>query len=119
MHTRTLPSAIKTILAVALVSTAAFTAPAVNAMPVTNTDTMTVQHTCEQTLGLTVNDTDYAACVSTLSRSLAMAMPAERRNMPTDRTACAQVGLLPGTNGYERCVANLDGALAETQLMSN
>ncbi|MBB6250540.1 hypothetical protein [Nitrospirillum iridis] len=118
MNTRTLSAATKSIAA-ALMIAATFATPAAFAMPVTASDTMTIQHTCQQTLGLTINDTDYAACVSTLSQALATAMPHERRGVPSDNAACAEVGLMPGTTGYSRCVANLDGALAQAQLSPN
>ncbi|WP_044560527.1 hypothetical protein [Azospirillum sp. B4] len=118
MNTRTLSASIRIAVATALMGAATFAAPAF-AAPVTATDTATIQHTCQTTLGLTVNDTDYAACVSTLSQSLAAAMPHERRGMPTDNVACAEVGLMPGSAGYARCIANLDGALAQAQLAPN
>ncbi|MEA1650568.1 hypothetical protein UAJ10_16300 [Nitrospirillum sp. BR 11164] len=119
MNTRTLPMIIKTGAIAALLG-ATVAAPAFAAAPLTVTvtaaSTATVQHACQSTLGLTVNNTDYAACVATLNQAVAVAQP--QRQTPTGN-ACAEVGLMPGTNGFERCVANLDGALNQVLLAPN
>lgn len=121
MNTRTLPMLIKTGVVAALLG-ASVAAPAFAAAPLTVTvtapGTATVQHACQSTLGLTVNNTDYAACVATLNQAVAAAQPQNHRPAPTGN-ACAEVGLTPGTNGFERCVANLDGALNQVLLAPN
>ncbi|TWB37780.1 hypothetical protein [Nitrospirillum viridazoti] len=121
MNTRTLPMFIKTGVVAALLG-ATVTAPAFAAAPLTVTvtalGTAAVQHACQSTLGLTVNNTDYAACVAALNQAVATAQPQNQRPTPTGN-ACAEVGLMPGTNGFERCVANLDGALNQVLLAPN
>ncbi|TWB15228.1 hypothetical protein FBZ89_1157 [Nitrospirillum amazonense] len=119
MNTRTLPTSIKATIAAALVGAATLAAPSAWATPVTDSDAAAIRHVCQQTLGLTVNDTDYAACVSTLNRALATAQPAERHSPPGAVSACAEVGLAPGSSGYSRCEANLDGALTQARLAPN
>ena len=116
MNTRTLSA-----VAAALFGAATFAAPAfANPLTVTVTATSaaTVQHACQATLGLTLNNTDYAACVATLTQAVAATQPQPHQQTPTD-SACAEVGLTPGTNGFERCVANLDGALNQVLLSPN
>ncbi|MEA1652224.1 hypothetical protein UAJ10_24830 [Nitrospirillum sp. BR 11164] len=117
MNTRALPASIKATIAAALMGAAILAAPAAPAAPVT--DAAAIRHICQQTLGLTVNDTDYAACVSTLSHALATARPEERRGAPGIVSACAEAGLVPGSGGYDRCEANLDSALTQARLAPN
>ncbi|WP_044558917.1 hypothetical protein [Azospirillum sp. B4] len=119
MNTRTLPAWIKAITAAALLGAAMCASPAAFAAPVTDGEAALIRHTCQGTLGLTVNDADYAACVSTLSQALAGVPSQERRPTPADKSACAEVGLAPGSGGYARCVANLDGALTQARLAPN
>ncbi|MEA1676621.1 hypothetical protein [Nitrospirillum sp. BR 11163] len=122
MNTWTLPMFIKTGVVAALMGAVAVTAPAFAAAPLTVTVTAvnaaTVQHACQTTLGLTVNNTDYTACVATLTQAVAATLPQAQHPSPTG-SACAEVGLAPGTNDFERCVANLDGVLNQVLLAPN
>ncbi|MEC4589966.1 MULTISPECIES: hypothetical protein [Nitrospirillum] len=123
MNTRTLSNSIKYITAAMLAGAAVLGAPAAFAAaataPIAAGDAAAVRHTCHQTLGLTINDVDYAACVSTLEQALAVALPAERHSAPGGSSACAEVGLLPGSAGYARCATNLEGALIQARLAPN
>ncbi|MDG3441814.1 hypothetical protein [Nitrospirillum amazonense] len=119
MNTRTLSASIRITVAAALTGAAALAAPAF-AAPVAAPEATTIQHTCEQTLGLTVNDSGYAACVATLAQAHAAGVRAAGTQPQTPaNTACADAGLAPGTADYGRCVANLDGALTQAQLSAN
>ncbi|MEC4591387.1 MULTISPECIES: hypothetical protein [Nitrospirillum] len=114
MNTRTLSASIRITVAAALMGPATLVAPAF-AAPAATPEATTIQHTCEQTLGLTVNDSGYAACVATLTQARATSTQPQT---PAN-TACADVGLAPGSADYGRCVANLDGALNQVLLAPN
>ncbi|TWB44206.1 hypothetical protein [Nitrospirillum pindoramense] len=114
------PSLMSKVAAALVVGTlslapSAFAAPpAVTVSVVANA----VRHACQQTLGLTVNDTDYAACITTLTQAATNAQIHDPSPMPDSR-ACAEVGTAPGSADFARCVANLDGALDQARLAPN
>ncbi|MDZ5647709.1 hypothetical protein [Nitrospirillum sp. BR 11828] len=93
----------------------AFAAPPAIAATLAGT---AVRHACQQTLGLTVNDTDYAACVTTLTQAATAAPFHDLSPMPAGR-ACAEVGTAPGSADFARCVASLEGALDQARLAPN
>ena len=60
------------------------------------------QHACAVVLGLDQSGRRYDACIGSLERSLSQWD--YTRLVPTDRDACAQEGLQPGTAGFAVCV---------------
>ena len=64
------------------------------------------QHACAVVLGLYQSGRRYDACIRSLERSLSQWD--YTRLVPTDRDACAQEGLHPGTAGFAVCVINAE-----------
>lgn len=75
-----------------------------------------IDRACQDALHVGPNDSLYAACVASLKDTLSATkkMHAERC-----QTACSEAGLTEGSPAFDRCVANLNGALAQAQLSSN
>ncbi|MEE3627130.1 hypothetical protein UCD39_24650 [Nitrospirillum sp. BR 11752] len=114
------PSLLSKVAAALMVGTLSLT-PSAFAAPPAMTVTVAanaVRHACQQTLGLAVNDTDYAACVATLTQAATTAHIHDPSPMPDGR-ACAEVGTAPGSADFARCVALLDGALDQARLAPN
>ncbi|MEE3627128.1 hypothetical protein UCD39_24640 [Nitrospirillum sp. BR 11752] len=75
-----------------------------------------IDRACQDALHVGPNDSLYAACVASLKDTLSATkkMHAERC-----QTACSEAGLTEGSPAFDRCVANLNGALAQAQLSGN
>ncbi|MEC4590182.1 MULTISPECIES: hypothetical protein [Nitrospirillum] len=75
-------------------------------VPATQLDT--VKRVCRDTMGLTAPNTDYVACVDSLTGSLAEAATnrAEASANLAGQSACSQKGLTPDTPDYAMCVLN-------------
>ncbi|MBB6255095.1 hypothetical protein [Nitrospirillum iridis] len=68
----------------------------------------TVKRVCRDTMGLAAPNTDYVACVDSLTGSLAEAAT-NRAQAAADvagQSACGQQGLKPDTPDYAMCVLN-------------
>jgi hypothetical protein len=65
-----------------------------------------VYHACAVVLGLNPSETDYYACVVSLSRSLSAVREAQA--VESDRRACAQKGFAIGTSAFDDCVVQAD-----------
>ena len=64
------------------------------------------QHACAVVLGLDQSGRRYDACIGSLERSLSQWDYTSF--VPTDRDACAQEGLHPGTAGFAVCVVKAE-----------
>ena len=63
-------------------------------------------HACAVVLGLDPSGDSYDTCIRSLERSLSEWDQA--RLVQTDRTACAEKGLQPGTSAFAMCVVNAE-----------
>ncbi|MDZ5645971.1 hypothetical protein [Nitrospirillum sp. BR 11828] len=68
----------------------------------------TVKRVCRDTMGLTAPNTDYVACVDSLTGSLAEAAAnrSEAAASVAGQSACSQQGLTPDTPAFAMCVLN-------------
>ncbi|WP_148293948.1 hypothetical protein [Azospirillum sp. B4] len=75
-------------------------------VPATQLDT--VKRVCRDTMGLAAPNTDYVACVDSLTGSLAEAATnrSEAAANLAGQSACGQKGLQPDTPDYAMCVLN-------------
>jgi hypothetical protein len=64
------------------------------------------RHACAVVLGLSPSDRRYDTCIRSLDRSLAEWGQAQV--VQTDRRACADTGLEPGTSPFAVCVVNAE-----------
>jgi hypothetical protein len=65
-----------------------------------------VSHACAVVLGLNPSETDYYACVGSLSRSLSAVREAQA--VESDQGVCAQKGFTVGTPAFDDCVVQAD-----------
>jgi hypothetical protein len=70
------------------------------------------RHACGVVLGLDPSDRRYDTCVRSLDRSLAEWD--QSRVVQTDRSACAESGLEPGTSAFAICVVNAEQSPTNT-----
>jgi hypothetical protein len=63
-------------------------------------------HACTVILGLSPSETDYDACVESLSRSLSAVHEAQA--VKRNRRACAEKGLSVGTIAFDVCVVDAE-----------
>jgi hypothetical protein len=64
------------------------------------------RHACAVVLGLDPSDRRYDTCIRSLDRSLAEWDQAQV--VQTDRRACSDEGLMPGTSAFAVCVVNAE-----------
>jgi hypothetical protein len=70
------------------------------------------RHACAVVLGLSPSDRGYDTCIRSLDRSLAEWGQAQM--VRTDRRACADRGLEPGTSVFAVCVVNAEQSSTNT-----
>ncbi|MDG3439099.1 hypothetical protein [Nitrospirillum amazonense] len=75
-----------------------------------------IDRACREALNVGPNDSVYAACVASLRETLTATKKVHNEHC---QTACSEAGLKPGSEAFDRCVANLSGALAQAQLNVN
>lgn len=70
------------------------------------------RHACAVVLGLSPSDRRYDTCIRSLDRSLAEWDQAQV--VQTDRRACSDKGLEPGTSAFAVCVVNAEQSPTNT-----
>jgi hypothetical protein len=70
------------------------------------------RHACAVVLGLDPSDRRYETCIRSLDRSLAEWDQAQM--VQTDRRACSDKGLEPGTSAFAFCVVNAEQSPTNT-----
>ncbi|TWB63281.1 hypothetical protein [Nitrospirillum viridazoti] len=75
-----------------------------------------IDRACQDALHVSPADTQYAACVASLTQTLSMT---KKMHEQRSQTACGEAGLTAGTEAYDRCVTNLSGALQQAQTTVN
>ena len=80
-----------------------------------NPRSVSVRHACSKALGLDPQDVAYDDCVRSLKQSLESQISASNTARAREATACADVGLKPGTPAFDQCVLNLDESETDAQ----